>query len=280
MTRGQMREASSWLEQMLALNTTNDEQAAAPTVRAKALYWAARLAMHLGKMRRAHVLADEALTVAEQTGEQADISSVLALLGAIALATANDEQAARSFTESYVAARRAADPLALGLALLNLGELARKRGDLAQATDLLEEALSHVRSIDLTWGIVNILTLLGHLARQQQDYERARAYYRESLAIYEQLGNATYTAWCLEGIAAMTCAEGRYQQATRLSGAAAALRAMAQTPLPPTEQEDVDKVILTARAELPEQVFQAEWQSGSQMSQTQAIAYALTESLH
>jgi tetratricopeptide (TPR) repeat protein len=278
MTRGQMREASAWLEQMLALDKASGEQAA-PSIRAKALYWAARLAMHLGNSEQARARADEALTIAERTGDQADISSVLAMLGAIALAIANDDQAAGYFTESYSAARRADASLALGLALLNLGELARKRGDLAQATRLLEEALTHVRSIDLTWGIANILTLLGHLTRQQQDYTRARAYYRESLAIYQQLGNATYTAWCLEGIAAMACAEERYQQAARLSGAAAALRVLAQTPLPATEQDEVDKVILTARAELPEQIFAAEWQSGSQMSQAQAIAYTLIELL-
>ncbi|HET9221329.1 MAG TPA: tetratricopeptide repeat protein [Roseiflexaceae bacterium] len=106
-----------------------------------------------------------------------------------------------------------------------------------------------MRWIDLTWGIANILTLLGHLARQQQDYARARAHYRGRLSIYQQLGNATYTAWCLEGMAAMACAGERHQQAARLSGAAAALRFMAQTPLPQTEQDDVDKVILTARAD-------------------------------
>jgi hypothetical protein len=132
-----------------------------------------------------------------------------------------------------------------------------------------------VRAIDMTWGIANILTLLGHLARQQQDYEHAKVRYRESLALYHRLGNATYIAWCLEGIAAVACAEGRYERATRLCAAAAALRVTAHTPLPPTEQEDVDKVVMTARAGLDELTFTEEWRIGSILAQDDAISYAL-----
>jgi hypothetical protein len=153
--------------------------------------------------------------------------------------------------------------------------LARKRGDLARAGEFLDEALASVRAVDMTWGIANILTLLGHLARQQQDYGRAKVRYRESLALYHRLGNATYIAWCLEGIAAVACAQGSCQQAIRLCAAAAALRVAAQTPLPPTEQEDFDQVVMTARAELDEQTFSEEWTIGSSMTQDDAISSAL-----
>jgi hypothetical protein len=53
----------------------------------------------------------------------------------------------------------------------------------------------------------------------------------------------------------VACAEVRYERATRLCAAAAALRVAAHTPLPPTEQEDFDKVVMTARAELNERIF-------------------------
>ena len=163
----------------------------------------------------------------------------------------------------------------MGLALLNLGEIARRRGEVARATELLEEALALVRANEMTWGIANILTLLGHLAREQQDYERAKERYRESLRIYHRLGNATYTAWCLEGIAAVACAEGSYEHATRLAAAAAVLRVAAHTPLPPTEQEGFDKVVMTAHAELDERVFTEHWTIGSTLIRDDAISYAL-----
>ncbi len=276
--RGQMSEANLWLERMLALDEASATQGASPAVRSRVLYYAAQLAQHLGRRERAGAFAQEALTQAEQTGDHTDLSNALALLGSIALARGAEEEAATYFAESYAAAQRAkdaGDPHQLSLALLHLGELARKQGDVARATEFLEEALAYVRAIDMTWGIANNLTLLGHLARGQQDYERAKVRYRESLALYHRLGNATYTAWCLEGIAAVACAEGRYQHATRLCAAAAVLRVTAQTPLPPTEQEDFDKVVMTARAELDERVFTEEWKIGSTMTQDEAIASAL-----
>jgi predicted ATPase/DNA-binding XRE family transcriptional regulator len=276
--RGQMSEGNLWLERMLALDEASATQAALPALRSRALYYATSLTMHLGRRDRALALAEEALALAERTGDQSNISNALALLGSIALAGGAEDEAAIYFTESYVAAKRAkdaGDTHQISLALLNLGELARKRGDVARATEFLEEALADVRAIDMTWGIANILTLLGHLARGQQDYERAKVRYRESLALYHRLGNATYTAWCLEGIAAVACAEGRYERATRLCAAAAALRVAAQTPLPPTEQEDVDKVVMTARAGLDELTFTEEWRIGSTLAQDDAISYAL-----
>ena len=261
LTRGQMSEGNLWLSRMLALDEARGAQAGQPALRVKALYMASRLAMHLGRTDRAGALAGEALA--------------LALLGAIALAGGAEEEAATYLTESYTVAKRAGESTAMGLALLNLGELARKRGELARATALLEEALATTRVLEMTWGIANILTLLGHLARGQQDYERAKGRYRESLAIYQQLGNATYTAWCLEGIAGTACAEGSYQHATRLCAAAAALRVAAHTPLPPSEQDDFDKLVMTARAELGERIFTEQWRIGSTMTQDDASVYAL-----
>src|SRR5579885_2129262 len=276
--RGQMSEANLWLERMLALDEASATQGASPAVRSRVLYYAAQLAQHLGRRERAGAFAQEALTQAEQTGDHTDLSNALALLGSIALARGAEEEAATYFAESYAAAQRAkdaGDPHQLSLALLHLGELARKQGDVARATEFLEEALAYVRAIDMTWGIANNLTLLGHLARGQQDYARAKVRYRESLALFHSLGNATYTAWCLEGIAAVACAEGHYQHATRLCAAAAVLRVAAQTPLPPTEQEDFDQVVMTARAELDERTFTEEWRLGSTLAQDDAVSYAL-----
>jgi tetratricopeptide (TPR) repeat protein len=276
--RGQMREATLWLERMLALDEDRGAQAVSPAVRSQALYYASRLTMHLGRRDRALEFAEAALALAERTGDQTDISNALAMLGSIALASGKEDEAATYFMESYIAAKRArdaGDTHQISLALLNLGELARKRGEVARATAFLEEALADVRAIDMTWGIANILTLLGHLARQQQDYARAKVRYQESLTLYQKLGNSTYSAWCLEGIAAVACAEGSYQHTTRLCAAAAALRVAAQTPLPQPEQDEVDKVVMTARAELDEQTFTDEWRIGSTMTQDDAISAAL-----
>ena len=100
--------------------------------------------------------------------------------------------------------------------------------------------------------------------------------YQESLALFRTLGNPTYIAWSLEGVAALADAEQRYDRAARLCAAAATLRARAHTPLPPAEQEEVDRIVMTARAELGEKAFAQDWEIGSTLAQDDAITFALT----
>src|SRR5579884_1069401 len=118
-----MREGSMWLERMLALDKATGAQAAPLAVGSRAFYNAARLAMHLGSNERAEALAREALALAKQTGDQFEITHVLATLGSIALASGKEEEASAYFTESYEASKRAndaGDARPIGLALLNL----------------------------------------------------------------------------------------------------------------------------------------------------------------
>lgn len=265
------------LDKMLEKDATAGQHAAPPDVRGKALYSAARVAMSLGRIDNAGELAREAFKLAQQTGEQADLSKALALLGSIEQTSGNEDRAFVYFTESYYLAERVGEPRATSLALINLGEIARKREEFERATNYLESSLAIARANDMTWGIAGTLTLLGHLARRQGDYERARAHYRESLELFRRLGNATYTAWCLEGIAAIASAERRYALAIRICAAAAALGAAAQTPLPPAEQEDFDRIVFTARAELEEAAFTEVWKMGSIMTREEAITYAIRE---
>jgi tetratricopeptide (TPR) repeat protein len=272
---GQMREASAWLEQMLSLDTGAEEQAAPPPLRLTALYGAARLAMSQGHDERAVALAQEMLHLAERSGDHAGQSLALANLGVLAQARGENKQATAHFAESYTQAWLSGDSRALGLARLNLAESARLQGDLERARALLEEALSEARAAGFLWGVADTLTLLGHLAREHQDYLLARARYRESLGLYRQLRNPTYTAWCLGGMAALDCAEHHYDRATQLCAAATALRLKEQTPLPPAEQGPFDQTVMTARAVLDEVTFTEAWATGAALTQDDAISYAL-----
>ncbi len=56
----------------------------------------------------------------------------------------------------------------------------------------LEAALAVARAMGMT--------MLGHLARQQQNYALAKARYREGLTLLRAFDSPTYTAWCLEAM--------------------------------------------------------------------------------
>jgi tetratricopeptide (TPR) repeat protein len=279
--RGQMSEAERWMERMLALDLRAREQGkpTAPlTLRIQYLLGIGRTMVRHGKVERnAEAAANEALQLAQQIGDHNGISSAFATLGMLAQANGKLDEAEAAFTESYTHARLIEHSGLLSAALHLLGGLAGLRGDAARATALLEEALANARAIGITWDIPIMMTLLGHLARQQQNYAVAKARYREALVLYRAFGSPTYIASCLDGYAATACAEGHYAQATRLCAAASTLREQTQTELLPADREAFEQVVAIAKAALDEPAFVREWNTGTTLTQDEAIDDALSE---
>ncbi|HEY6406272.1 MAG TPA: tetratricopeptide repeat protein [Ktedonobacteraceae bacterium] len=279
--RGQMSEAESWFERMLALDLwarENGEQTAPPTQRIEKLYGLARTLVRHGKIERgAEAYANEALQLAQHTGDLHGISSAFATLGMIAQANGKLDEARTFYNESYRNARLLEHNGLMSRARSHLAELAQAQGDLAGATALLEEALASAQSVGLTWDIASITTMLGYLALLQQQYTLAKVRYRKALALYRLLGSPTYTARCLEGYAAAICAEGQYAQATRLCAAAETLREQAQAPFPPAEREAFEQTVATAKVALNGYAFGEAWTAGTRLTHDQAIDYALSD---
>jgi predicted ATPase/DNA-binding XRE family transcriptional regulator len=270
-------EAEELLERMLALSWQSGKHGVPFGPRAVALYGFGQSLLRRGKTQRAETVAREALERAQRSGDHCGISSALAILGQIAQRDGNLDEAATFLMESDEHARLGGFLDLRGITLRNLAELARMQGDFARATTLYEEALEVARAVGTTFGVALIMTLLGHLARQQQNYTLAKAHYREGLTLLRAFDSPTYTAWCLEGYAAVLSAEENYRQATMLCAVAATLREQVQTPLPPAEHEAFEQTITTAKTALGTLAFEEEWTIGSRLTQDQAIDYTLSD---
>ena len=279
--RGQMSETERWLERMLALDLVAREegkQVAPLTLRIQYLYGLGRTLVRHGRVERgAEGFAKEALQLAQSIGDQNGISNAFFTLGMIAQASDKLEEAEVAYTESYTHARLIEQSGLMSRALVYLADVARMRGDVARATALLEEALASAQAIGMTWDIPIITTLLGHLARQQQNYPLAKARYRQALVLYRTFNSPTYIAACLDGYAAAICAEGHYAQATRLCAQASTLREQTQTALLPAEREAFEQIVATVRAALDEPAFEGEWNTGTTLTQDEAIDNALSD---
>lgn len=275
-SRGQISEAQRWLESILSLDMWTEEPATL-RVKLELLYGLGRIMLERGSLERAEALGKEALKLAQGIGDQGGLSNALANLGVVAQTRGKMEAATIFFRESYAAASQTGSPIIVSRALHHLADIAMAQGDIARATELLEEGLANVGAIGMEWGIAMITTQLGHLAREQQNYDLAKARYRESLALLRTLRHATYLAWSLEGFAASLIAEGHHAQATRLCAAAVTLRERIQTPLPSAECEAFDLTVTTARAALDERTFAREWNAGTLLTQDEAIDDALSD---
>jgi len=276
-SRGQMSEAEFWYERMLALDGLAGGQEARYVLRAEALMGLGQVLLNLGKIERAEAAAREGLRRSVPGGDHSGMSAAYAILGQIAQMRGKVDEAATFFVKSDEHAKRSGIESLLGMALRNLASLALMQGDYVRATALFEERLASARSSGVVWVVANITTLLGYLAGSQQNYSLAKARYREALALFRSFGNPTYTAWCLEGLAATLRAEGQYAQAMRLCAASAAMREQARTPPLPTEWGAFEHTVASAKAALSDSAFEEEWHIGSDLTHDEAIDYALSE---
>ena len=280
---GQLNEAEYWLNQMLTLDMRMRETGAATaplTLRVWGLYGFARLLLGGGQLARAATLARAAARLAEQIDDQPGMSEAYATIGMIAQARGAVEEAMRAFAESYEHARLSGQRDVGTHALRQLAEVTLLQGDAAQAQVLLQQALASAQVSGATWDVAIVTTLLGRLACQQGNYAQARQRYRQSLPMFRTFASPPYTAWCLEGVAALLAAEARYALAVQTCALAAALRRQAQTPLPPAEWAAFAGVIARARTALGEHLFRAQWKAGTTRPQSAISAQALSVRTH
>ncbi|MEJ2596916.1 MAG: helix-turn-helix domain-containing protein [Anaerolineales bacterium] len=277
---GQPSQAVRWLERVLELDQwarTNGTSPVPLALRVEKLCGLGRALLARGQIQHAQTATTEALRLAQQTGDEKGMTNAWANVGMIAQASGELDRAEEAFNQSGLHAGEAGDDRLQYRAMVHQAEIARGRGKLARAAILLQRALEKARVQQMSWDVAIITTLLGHLAYQQQNYPLAKANYRESLQRLAAFSSPTYIAWCLEGCAAVLCAERDAVPAVRLSAAAANLRKQADTPLPDSERQAFEQVVAKARNLLGEVAFQQEWAPGASLSQGEAIAFALGE---
>ena len=279
--KGQMSEAERWMERILVLDQRareRGEPTAPLTLCIRMLYGFGRTQVRHGRVEHiAEVYANEALRLARSIGDQKGMCNAYATLGMIAQANGKLDEAEHAFTESYMLARQLKHSGLMSRAMTHLSDVASLRGDVERANALLEEALANAQATGRTWDISIMTAQLGHLARQQERNDLAKAHYREALVGFRTFSSLTYIAGCLEGFAAVICAEGRYVQAVRLCAAAATIREQSQAPLPQAEREVFEHTVATARAALDEQTFAHDWTLGAALGHDEAIDYALSD---
>jgi tetratricopeptide (TPR) repeat protein len=97
--------------------------------------------------------------------------------------------------------------------LNDMGVVADRSGEYAEARRLYEECLAIRRQIGHLWGIGTSLNNLGYLAYVQGEYAEAKVLLQESLAIQRQIGDQYHIANCLSNLGMTASALGEDQDA-------------------------------------------------------------------
>jgi non-specific serine/threonine protein kinase len=127
-------------------------------------------------------------------------------------------------------------------------------------------------------GATLALRDLGDLARDRGDHRRAMALYREALAPARTYVQSREVADVVEAIGVMTVALDEPTRAARLLGAAEAMRERMGLRLrAPENQAALDQATVAARAMLGTEAFAAAWDAGRRLRPEDAVAEATAE---
>jgi tetratricopeptide (TPR) repeat protein len=205
-----------------------------------ALIWTGLARCRLGDRAAGRRLVEAGLADCRARGDQAGLAQALSALGGLTLADGDHDHAGALLAEGLTQARAiATNGQPLVLPLVGLAEVARVRGDAAEA---------HAR-------------------------------YREALASAREAGETRFVPWCLPGFGALAAAAGQDARAARLFGAAAALRQATGEWWVPLHAPRADHraTVAAVRARLGNLAFDAAWAAGQAMTLEQAVADALED---
>jgi predicted ATPase/DNA-binding CsgD family transcriptional regulator len=266
-------EGRTWLERALV---AGGEAPAA--LRAKALAAASILACMQGEAGRGEALAQEAVVLAEQSGDNSGRVFGLLMLS-FAARSRGEHEASAAHAETAAEQVRDLDddelpPFLKPFVLNRVGHEAYELGDWSRAEAVLEEALERWRRLGAPWGTGIVLGKLGDVAQARGDQARAAALYRESLDFWQSQGELGAVE-ILTGVARLAAKE-QPEAAVRLFAAAEAIqRRVGLIPAPSLRAKN-ERTLAIARDALGQEKFDAAWMAGEDLPMDQAVAEAQT----
>ena len=153
--------------------------------------------------------------------------------------------------------------------------MARAEGDIATAERLYREGAEIFRRMKNRGFALRFESELAHMLRQEGRIDDARPVYRQAIREWQDLGRRAAVANMLENFAFMARTDGQPERATRLLGAAEAIRDEIHVDMTPWEREEYNRELVLLRQELPSSPLAAEWAAGRAMTLDEAVDYAV-----
>jgi non-specific serine/threonine protein kinase len=163
------------------------------------------------------------------------------------------------------------DPEAVASVLINLGHVARRRGEYGAARRLLEDSLARFRAIGASLRVGWTLECLSRVALQEEDRPLAQRQLEEARALLDAVGDRKLLRRGLWIAGVLAVLRGEHAHGVRLLGAGAR-DPVVRASLHPDERQDWGTSLEAARAALGEEAFGRAWADGQAMPLEQAVA--------
>ena len=154
------------------------------------------------------------------------------------------------------------------------GRLLGRAGRMDEAVERFGRASSRFTEIGDERLALATRSDLGHALRRAGRLPEAEAIYRETIGGWVHLGHRGAVANQLENVAFASVEDGRLERASRLLGAAEALREAAASPPAWDEGPELEAYAARVREGLAAETFATEWAAGRALSLADAVAAA------
>ena len=266
--RGRLRELERWVEPLLERDIT-------PSSRAKALAALISVAAPRGDGERLQAHGEELLPLARAIGSDSLRSSALFALGSAAFLRGDVEHGRTLYLET-IEISRTAHPKLVPLYLGDLGWLLRSAGELAEAREVLEEALDLARREGSPYELSGVLTQRANLALDECELTDALVLYSEALGFCKQFGLRQRLPICLSGISTALAGLGRHEEAARIRAAANRVAEELTMSSSAELNEEDERLSSELRDRLGKERYATLNAEGSSLSEDDAIAVALS----
>jgi predicted ATPase/DNA-binding XRE family transcriptional regulator len=210
--RGHATEGLRWCEQILDLPSLP------PAARSSVLTPAAMLLYTQGELSRARTSLESARAAAADAGDENEVVQAEWGLGHIENAIGNLDVAKELFARSAAGFKAAGNQWGTGNALGGLAWVALATGDIAQAENLLDDAVSALKGTG-AWFMLIALYLRAVLAVRRGNPNEAIGWVRESLVRIRHLRDKFAFVYILVPLAAAAVLKGDDAWAARILGA-------------------------------------------------------------
>jgi predicted ATPase/DNA-binding CsgD family transcriptional regulator len=268
-SRGPVGEGRRWTEELLA-----GAGEVAPALRAALMMAAGDLAMAQGEFARAAELLEASMALARELGEWSTLAHALGWRGATAVYEGQFDHGEEFVLQAVGVARGANAPFWHALGLTILAAIARSRGDHARAAALLAESDSVCQAEHIAWPTALNLSLMGELATDLGELDRAEALGRVGLRQAWAIGERRYFAGALTSLARAVAARGDPEWGAHLYGMADAVLETTDGNLPVTALPSFAPARDAVRAALGEPEFATAWAAGRAVPLTEVLAEA------
>jgi predicted ATPase/class 3 adenylate cyclase len=307
---GHNEEIIGWLRLALSdprLNATESTSGSYRSLRARAVLTLGILALQQDYPEAPGTL-QEAITLLRQVDRKADLAAALAFTGflgdlnaareSVAIARTLDDPwtlayclvwqsqalraaggdlqiAQRSAAEGAQLSRRIGSEWAVARAVFSQGQLAVALGGLAEARAHFQECIGLFTRSQDRYHANRARIELAQIEKNRGRFTEAIVLYKAAILVWQDLGLQTALAGPFECLAMIAAAQGNFQYAAWLAGAAQRLRQQTASPVAQSEQKECDQTLEVVRTQLGEELFHSSLAKGQAMTLREAVACAL-----